>query len=344
MKFDYDDIALVPAETSKIKSRYTSIELKTKEPYNRLMTAPMDTVCNSGKSVERFKNRHIRVVLPRYSMFKKSLRHFYYVTYSITLQSLKERINFGKITPKNYYQIIDKICLDMANGHLEHAIPLIKKFKLTFPDKKLIVGNIGNPQTYRILAKTGVDAIRVGIGAGSGCLTSEQTSIYYPMASLVKECYDVKKELDHAPKIIADGGIRKYADIIKALNLGADYVMIGGLFNKMVESSPRSYLFRWIPISEGLSKKIYKTFPVYKKFRGMSTKEVQLQHGKQNIRTSEGIRKYNRVRYDLDSWLDNFNHYLRSAMSYSDSKDLEDFIGKQNYIRISNKAYKRFSK
>ena len=353
MKFDYDDITLVPAETSKIRSRYQTIKLKYGEPYNRLMTAPMDTVCNDIKSAKQFKQYHIDVVLPRYTTHKRGfqLRNNNF-TFSITLSQLYQMLSSDFETISTYDNLklkrTDKFCLDVANGHLEHVISGIKNFKQKFPHRKLIVGNIGNPQTYRILSKTKADAIRVGIGAGSGCLTSEQTSIYYPMASLVKECYDVKKELEakklHTPKIIADGGIRKYADIIKALNLGADYVMIGGLFNKMAESSPQAYLFKWFPISKRTSKIWYQDIPIYKKFRGMSTKEVQRENDKKNVRTSEGIVKYNRIKYDLNSWLENFNHYLRSAMSYCNSEDLDDFIGKQNYIKISNQAYKRFNK
>ena len=71
-----------------------------------------------------------------------------------------------------------------------------------------------------------------------GCITSSNTSIHYPIASLLSETYEIKKKLEHAgewtPLIIADGGIRNYSDVIKAIGiLGADYVMIGGLFSKI---------------------------------------------------------------------------------------------------------------
>ena len=66
----------------------------------------------------------------------------------------------------------------------------------------------------------------------SGCLTSANTGVHFPMASLIYECYQYKKKESYNTKIVADGGFRNYDDIIKAIMLGADYVMLGGILNK----------------------------------------------------------------------------------------------------------------
>jgi ABC-type long-subunit fatty acid transport system fused permease/ATPase subunit len=84
--------------------------------------------------------------------------------------------------------------------------------------------------------------------------------------------------------------------------------------------------------------------PVYKKFRGMSTKEVQKKWGKETLTTSEGVIRFRQVEYTLAKWIENFEDYLRSAMSYSDAITLEDFIGQANVIKITNNAYNRFKK
>jgi len=76
----------------------------------------------------------------------------------------------------------------------------------------------------------------------------------------------------------------------------------------------------------------------------MSTKEVQKKWGNAILKTSEGIVTYRKVEYTLNGWVENFNSYLRSAMSYSDSKTLEEFINKANIIQISDNAFKRFKK
>ena len=53
-----------------------------------------------------------------------------------------------------------------------------------------MTGNVANPHTYKFLSEIGVEYVRVGIGNGSGCLTTQQTAIGYPMASLIEECYN----------------------------------------------------------------------------------------------------------------------------------------------------------
>jgi hypothetical protein len=76
----------------------------------------------------------------------------------------------------------------------------------------------------------------------------------------------------------------------------------------------------------------------------MSTKEVQRDWGRSNIKTSEGITMYNLVEYRFESWIENFEDYLKSCMAYTDSKSLNEFIGKVNFVEISENSYKRFEK
>lgn len=176
------------------------------------------------------------------------------------------------------------------------------------------------------------------------CLTSKNTGVGYPMASLIKECYEIKLTMAKSAKIVADGGFKEYSDIIKALLLGADYVMIGSLLNKSIESSGDNY-FRKIKISKKMANFLFKKgLTVKKKFRGMSTKEVQRKWGKKILTTSEGVVRYRPVEYYLDSWVENFDHYLRSAMSYTGCFDLDEFIGCSRYNMITQNAYKRFDK
>ena len=75
----------------------------------------------------------------------------------------------------------------------------------------------------------------------------------------------------------------------------------------------------------------------------MSTKEVQKKWGKDKLITSEGISKYNKVEYTLDKWIENLVDYLKSAMSYTDSKTLEEFK-ETEYVFITENALKRYNK
>ena len=202
------------------------------------------------------------------------------------------------------------------------------------------------------------------------CLTTKQTSIGFPKASLIHECYLVKEKLgkeldedwefyknskfdlfkkpvqtkDNLPKIVADGGMKDYSDIIKSLALGADYVMVGSIFNKTIESSGDNYLYN-IKISRKLAKKLYKRgYPIKKHFYGMSTKIAQKKMGKTKLKTSEGVERYRNVEYTLEGWTENFVSYLTSTMSYVGAENLSEFIGKTEFNFITENAFNRFNK
>jgi hypothetical protein len=216
-KFDFKDITIVPKPTSSIRSR-SEVNIFNENGELPIMVSPMDTVVGI-KNYKQFLDLNIPVCLPR------GESHAEHTFTSISLEEFETYVNDYLPTLK----VKTLILVDIANGHIEKLHELCKLF-VSKRDKNyhtLMVGNIANPKTYKKLAKIGVDYVRVGIGGGSGCLTSANTGVHYPMASLINECYEIKKEKGYETKIIADGGFRNYDDIIKALMLGADYVMLG---------------------------------------------------------------------------------------------------------------------
>jgi hypothetical protein len=261
---------------------------------------------------------------------------------------ISQYINIDDMTMCFNTQYKQYVLIDIANGHMKKLHNAIEAARGMYGDKLIIMaGNVANPETFRILSNAGADYVRLGVGNGNSCITAKQTSVGYPAASLIMECRKIANSMNNPAKIIADGGMKDYSDVIMALALGADYVMVGSLFNKCLESCGDTYLFGLIKINQysKFAKWAFnKKWKITKKFRGMSTKEVQRKWGNKTIKTSEGITTERRVEYTLDKWIENFEDYLRSTMSYSDANNLEKFIGKVDVIKISDKAYQRFDK
>jgi len=337
-KFDWNDITIIPDTLSTIASRSEINPLQNgKLP---IFTAPMDMVIDEN-NISEFELNNVNICLPRNVKFDSLKNDNYF--YSYGLDEMIELFESGKGLPK-------KVLIDVANGHMFKLWEISKRIKDKYGNNiELMVGNIANPDTYRKYCEIGVDWIRVGIGGGSACTTSANVSIHFPMASLVNECYEISKEFDNPTKILADGGFRSFSDIIKALALGADACMLGGIFNKCLESCSDNFLKDSVGIfhlvtEEQANINFNEGIDVWKYYRGMSTKEVQKSWNRKELKTGEGISKYNKVEYTLSGWRENFTDYLRSAMSYSNSRTLEEFIGQANWVKISQNAFNRFNK
>jgi hypothetical protein len=341
IKFDLNDIILKPELTSDIESR-KQCEIS----YLPLFNAPMDSVITDD-NYKKFLYK-LNVIIPRKK--SKDIKHYYqyndhlFVSYS--LQQFYDMFIKNDLVINNQLQYKKNyVLIDIANGHMKELYNIIKKAKQIYGNKLIIIaGNVGTPQAYKKLSDAGADYVRIGIGSGNACLTTENTAIGTAIGSLIYETYQIKKQIENPAYIIADGGMKKYSDIIKSLALGADFVMIGSLINKSFESSG-GFCYKGIKITEKLAKILFKSgFNVKKKFRGMSTKEVQKLLGKERLVSSEGIVSLNKIDYFFDDWLENFNDYLRSAMSYTNSKTLYDFVGNVDFDLITYNALKRYTK
>lgn len=360
VKYDLDDISIIPEPLSSISSRknVNPFDFKGMLP---LFAAPMDTVVNL-ENITTFEANKIYAIPPRGISNTSSASRYQWNSYGLD-EFIQLFIDETILCLEPMHVLID-----IANGHMSKLLHVVKLAKEKYGKELiLMVGNIANPSTYKYFAELGVDYIRCGIGGGAGCTTAINVAINYPMGSLIQEIYEVKKKFNYTTKIVADGGMKKYADIIKCLALGADYVMVGSLFNKALESAGAMFVqytehklaeSDYIPfntykeICRGYGKEkpiqsdieIYNSgVSIYKKYRGMSTKEVQQSWGKTNLKTAEGISKMQKVEYTLAGWVENFEDYLRSAMSYTSSEDLESFKESQK-ITITQNSFKRFNK
>src|SRR3970282_1508003 len=121
----------------------------------------------------------------------------------------------------------DVIVVDIAHGHSENAVNTIRHIKKAFPTSELIAGNVATAQGAEDLIKAGVDAVKVGVGSGSICISRVITGSCVPQLTAVLDCAKIGKKYD--TPIISDGGIRTSGDATKALAAGASTVMVGSI-------------------------------------------------------------------------------------------------------------------
>jgi IMP dehydrogenase len=149
---------------------------------------------------------------------------------------------------------VDVLVVDTAHGHHQDVLNVVSAVRKRFADVEIVAGNVATADGTRALVGVGVDAVKVGIGAGSICTTRVVAGIGVPMITAIMECARAAEA--HDVPVIADGGIRFSGDITKALAVGAATTMIGNLFAGTDESPGEIILY------QGRS---------YKDYRGMGS-------------------------------------------------------------------------
>ena len=228
----------------------------------------------------------------------------------------------------------DVIVVDIAHGHSENAINTVHMIKKAFPDCELIAGNIATGEGSRDLIKAGVDAVKVGVGSGSICITRVVTGSGVPQLTAVID--SVKVARDYDIPIISDGGIRNSGDITKALAAGASSVMIGSLFGGTDESP---------------GKTLVKNGKMYKMYRGMASFYASLgrkyrEAGPQvvdsddlNDYVPEGVEAMVPYNGSVVEIIRQMAGGLRSGLSYCGAKTIPEMQTNAEFIKITSAGY-----
>jgi IMP dehydrogenase len=137
---------------------------------------------------------------------------------------------------------VDVLVIDTAHGHSQGVLDVVHRVRQRFSEVNLVAGNVATAEGTRALIDQGVDAVKIGIGAGSICTTRIVAGIGVPMITAIMDC--ARAAESHDIPIIADGGIRYSGDITKALAVGASTTMIGNLFAGTDESPGEMILYQ----------------------------------------------------------------------------------------------------
>ncbi|MCF8240035.1 MAG: IMP dehydrogenase [Melioribacteraceae bacterium] len=222
----------------------------------------------------------------------------------------------------------DVIVVDTAHGHSEGVVKTIKLVRDQFPDIQLIAGNIVTKEAARELIDAGVNAVKVGIGAGSICTTRVVAGVGVPQISAIMEVADGIK--GSGIPVIADGGIKQTGDVPKAVAAGADTIMMGGMFAGVDETPGEKVLF------EGRSFKVYRGMGSLGAMKHGS-KDRYFQDMEDDIKklVPEGVEGRVPYKGPLADTVYQFIGGLRAAMGYCGAKNIDEMKENARFVKIS---------
>lgn len=317
--FDYEDIQLIPNKCI-VKSRSecdTTVVFGNHTFKLPVVPANMQTIIDEKLAVWLAENGYFYIMhrfdeasrLP----FIKLMKHKKLIS-SISVGVKDQEFEFVRKL-KELDLIPDYITIDIAHGHSDLVINMIKHIKVYLPQTFVIAGNVATPEAVRELENAGADATKVGIGPGKVCITKLKTGFGtggWQLAALHR-CSKVARK-----PLIADGGIRNHGDIAKSIRFGATLCMIGSLFAGHEESPGKTVI-----VNEKPMKEYFGSASEYQKGTRLNVE------GKKMLIPNKG---------PIHLTLKEMQEDLQSAISYAGGKDIES-IKKVDYVIVKNSIF-----
>lgn len=228
---------------------------------------------------------------------------------------------------------VDVLVVDIAHGHSENAISTVKNIKKAFPDCELIAGNVATANGAEDLIKAGVDAVKVGVGSGSICITRVITGSGVPQLTAVMDCAKIGKQYDIP--IISDGGTRTSGDATKALAAGASSVMIGSMLGG-TDESPGTVLTK-----NGKRFKVYRGMASLAASIGRKSKEtgtITLEDDL-NDYVAEGVEAMVPYKGTVTDILKQLTGGVRSGLSYCGARNIPQMQENAEFIKMSRAGF-----
>jgi IMP dehydrogenase len=229
----------------------------------------------------------------------------------------------------------DLLVVDIAHGHSDHTITMVKQLKKTFPGVAVMAGNVATGDGVRELADAGADAIKVGVGAGSICITRIVTGFGVPQLTAVADCTEVSHKL--GLPVVADGGMRTSGDVTKALAAGASTVMLGSMLAG-TEEAPGAEIVR-----QGRRYKVVRgmaSLSANVERRKLEATEVEFSEEDWTEVVPEGVEAFVPYRGDVADILTQIAGGLRSGMSYAGARTIPDLWENAEFVRITSAGIK----
>ena len=228
---------------------------------------------------------------------------------------------------------VDAIVVDIAHGHSENAINTVKHIKKAFPDCELIAGNVATAQGTEDLIKAGVDAVKVGVGSGSICITRVITGSGVPQLTAVMDCAEIGKQYDIP--IISDGGTRTSGDATKALAAGSSSVMLGSMLGG-TDESPGSTITK-----NGKRFKFYSGMASLSAARRRKSKENTQSEMDDDLNdyVAEGVEAMVPYKGSVIDILVQITGGIRSGLSYCGGHNIKQMQNNAEFIKMSRAGF-----
>ena len=317
--FDYEDIQLVPNKCI-VKSRS---EIDTRIKFGPMtfnipvVPANMQTVIDEKLAVWLAQNGYFYIMHrfdedERLPFVKRMHDQGLFASISVGVKP-KEHELIDELAAQNL--VPEYITIDIAHGHSDTVIEMIKHIKQAMPGVFVIAGNVGTPEGVRELENAGADATKVGIGPGKACITKLKTGFGtggWQLAA-VRLCAKAASK-----PIIADGGIRNNGDIAKSVRFGASMVMIGSMFAGHEETP---------------GEVVEQDGQKYKVYYGSAS-----QYQKGQYKNVEGKKLLVPYRGHISDTLREMKEDLQSSISYAGGKELMS-LRKVDYVIVKNSIF-----
>lgn len=317
--FDYEDIQLIPNKCI-VQSRSecdTSVQFGNKRFKMPVVPANMQTIIDEPMAIYLAENDYF-YVMHRFEEEKRipfvKMMHAKGLFASISVGIKEEEYDFvDSLVNENIHP--EYITIDVAHGHSDFVIKMVKYIKENLPKSFIIAGNVGTPEAVRDLERAGADATKVGIGPGKVCTTKLKTGFGTGGWQLAALNWCAKAA---SKPIIADGGVRDHGDIAKSIRFGADMVMIGSLYAGHEESPGKTIT------QDGVD---------YKEYFGSASEYQKGEH--KNV---EGKKILIKHKGPIENTLRAMQQDLQSSISYAGGKTLEA-LTKVDYIIVKNSIF-----
>lgn len=221
---------------------------------------------------------------------------------------------------------VDVVAVSTAHGHSKGVGETVKVIRSALPRLPIIAGNVTSATGVEFLADCGASAVKIGQGPGSICTTRVVAGVGIPQLTALYVASRTAAE--KRVTLIADGGITKSGDIVKALTL-AQAVLCGGIF-------------AGCPEAPGHIMEIHGK--LYKQYRGMGSLAAMkagsaARYGHSSTTTQkiapEGVEALKEVSGSVESVLTQLIGGIQSGMGYLGAATLPELRARARYARVS---------